>query len=53
MFTDRNARWTQWVNQRLATPGTVFLAVGAGHLAGDRSVVAMLKKQGRKVKRVQ
>jgi uncharacterized protein YbaP (TraB family) len=53
MFTDRNARWTQWVNQRLAAPGTVFLAVGAGHLAGDRSVVAMLKRQGRRVSRIQ
>jgi uncharacterized protein YbaP (TraB family) len=24
-------------------PGTVFVAVGAGHLAGDRSVIADLK----------
>jgi len=53
MFTDRNARWTQWVDRRMASPGTVFLAVGAGHLAGDRSVVAMLKRQGRRVKRIQ
>jgi len=53
MFTDRNARWTQWVSTRLATPGTVFMAVGAGHLAGDRSVVAMLQRQGHRVTRVQ
>ncbi|HXG99904.1 MAG TPA: TraB/GumN family protein [Sphingomicrobium sp.] len=54
MFTDRNARWTQWVNRRLASPGTVFMAVGAGHLAGDStSLVAMLKRQGRRVTRVQ
>ena len=53
MFTDRNARWTRWVDRRLATPGTVFMAVGAGHLAGDRSVVAMLKREGRRVKRIQ
>lgn len=53
MFTDRNARWTQWVDKRLDQPGTVFMAVGAGHLAGDRSVVAMLEQQGHKVTRVQ
>ena len=53
MFTDRNARWTHWVQRRLKSPGTVFMAVGAGHLAGDRSVVAMLQRQGHKVRRVQ
>lgn len=53
LFTDRNARWVKWVDQRLASPGTVFLAVGAGHLAGSHSVVAMLKKQGLDVRRVQ
>ena len=53
MFTDRNARWVQWVDQRLARPGTVFMAVGAGHLAGDRSVVGLLQQQGHRVTRVQ
>ena len=53
MFTDRNARWTKWVDQRLDSPGTVFMAVGAGHLAGDRSVVAMLKREGHRVRRIQ
>jgi uncharacterized protein len=53
MFTDRNARWTHWVDKRLDQPGTVFMAVGAGHLAGDRSVVSMLQKQGHKVRRIQ
>lgn len=53
MFTDRNARWKQWVDRRLAQPGTVFLAVGAGHLAGDRSLVSLLKRDGHRVRRVQ
>ncbi len=53
MFTERNAKWAQWVNQRMARPGTVFLAVGAGHLAGDRSLVSLLKKEGHRVSRVQ
>ena len=34
MFTERNARWADWIAARLQTPGTVFVAVGAGHLAG-------------------
>lgn len=53
MFTERDARWVDWIDKRLEQPGTVFMAVGAGHLAGDRAVVAMLKKQGHRVTRVQ
>ena len=34
-------------------PGTVMLAVGAGHLAGKDSVIAMLQKDGHTVRRVQ
>jgi uncharacterized protein YbaP (TraB family) len=30
-----------------------MMAVGAGHLAGDNSVVKMLEKDGLKVRRVQ
>ena len=43
-IADRNARWADWIEQRMARPGTVFLAVGAGHLAGDKSVQAQLAK---------
>ena len=53
MFTDRNARWAQWVDRRLDRPGTVFMAVGAGHLAGNRSLVTLLEKEGHRVSRVQ
>ena len=49
----RNTNWTQWVRQRLARPGTVMVAVGAGHLAGDGSVIDQLVKAGVKVERVQ
>ncbi len=34
MFTERNERWADWIRARMQTPGTVFVAVGAGHLAG-------------------
>lgn len=34
----RNKNWAEWIDARLDTPGTVFMAVGAGHLAGEKSV---------------
>ena len=42
----RNERWADWIKTRLDTPGTVFLAVGAGHLAGDKSVQDYLAARG-------
>jgi uncharacterized protein len=48
LLADRNARWADWIKARLDRPGTSFVAVGAGHLAGKESVQAMLKK--RKIK---
>ena len=53
LLKDRNARWADWVKARLATPGTVFIAVGSGHLAGPDSVQAMLKARHVKTKRLQ
>ena len=53
LIARRNANWAKWVEGRMETPGTVMMAVGAGHLAGDKSVVKMLQKQGLKVTRVQ
>ena len=52
LLSRRNANWARWVKGRLDKPGTVMVAVGAGHLAGDQSLVAMLEKQGVKVTRV-
>jgi uncharacterized protein YbaP (TraB family) len=49
----RNAAWAEWLAKRLDRPGTVFVAVGAGHLAGRDSVQAMLAAKGLKAKRVQ
>ena len=49
----RNANWSRWIEQRMARPGSVLIAVGAGHLAGSGSVVDMLKRGGYKVQRVQ
>jgi uncharacterized protein YbaP (TraB family) len=52
LLVDRNARWAAWIKQRMATPGTVFVAVGAGHLAGPDSVQAQLAKLGMKAQRI-
>ncbi len=46
LLSDRNARWAKWIETRLRQPGTVFLAVGAGHLAGADSVQEKLKADG-------
>jgi len=46
LLDDRNARWAQWIKARLDRPGTVFVAVGAGHLGGRASVQAALAKLG-------
>ncbi|HEX5237492.1 MAG TPA: TraB/GumN family protein [Sphingomicrobium sp.] len=46
MFTERNARWADWIAARLQTPGTVFIAVGAGHLAGKDSLLVRLAEKG-------
>lgn len=52
LLTDRNDRWADWIKTRLAKPGTIFMAVGAGHLAGKGSVQDALTKRGIKTERV-
>jgi len=53
LLWQRNRTWADWVAKRLDTPGTVFVAVGAGHLAGAKSVQADLEAKGIEVSRVQ
>lgn len=52
LLTQRNANWAQWIEQRLEEPGTVFVAVGAGHLAGRGSVQDQLQRRGLEVRRI-
>jgi uncharacterized protein YbaP (TraB family) len=52
LLTQRNANWAGWIEQRLQEPGTVFIAVGAGHLAGTDSVQRQLRRRGLKVERI-
>jgi uncharacterized protein YbaP (TraB family) len=46
MFPERNGRWAQWLAGRMQRPGTVFVAVGAGHFAGPDSVLSQLTLRG-------
>lgn len=46
LLADRNKRWAGWIQHRLDQPGRVFLAVGAGHLAGKESLRSFLTQRG-------
>ena len=52
LIAKRNRSWADWVAQRLDQPGTVFVAVGAGHLAGRESVQDDLSAMGIRARRV-
>lgn len=52
LLTRRNANWAKWIAQRMQKKGTVFVAVGAGHLAGPVSVQSLLPAYDLKAERV-
>ncbi len=52
LLIDRNANWVDWIEARLERPGNVFMAVGAGHLAGKGSVQDQLEQRGYTVERI-
>ena len=53
VFVDRNRNWTEELVSMLAKrQGSIFVAVGAGHLLGDDSVIRMLENQGYEVSRI-
>ena len=52
LLTKRNANWAKWVSAHMAKPGVIFVAVGAGHLAGPTSVQALLPAYGLNATRV-
>lgn len=53
LMTRRNAAWADWLQQRAARPGALFVAVGAAHMAGPESLIALLEARGLKVRRVE
>ena len=52
LLTDRNRRWAQQIARMLQQHQTIFVAVGAAHLAGPDDVQAQLQKLGITVARV-
>ena len=52
LFAERNGRWADWVSGRMQQPGTVFVAVGAAHLAGPDSLLVGLARRGLASRRV-
>ena len=53
LLFERNRTWATWIDDRMDKPGTVFIAVGAGHLAGKQSVQDVLNTKGIKTYRIQ
>ncbi|OOZ16119.1 hypothetical protein BOW35_00905 [Solemya velum gill symbiont] len=49
----RNRRWLPRVEKHIASPGKTMIVVGAAHLVGEQSLVAMLKSKGYAVSRIQ
>ncbi len=52
LLTKRNANWAAWIDKQMAKPGTIFMAVGAGHLSGATSVPQLLAAYGLSAERV-
>ena len=46
----RNIDWVKKIEEMMAEDKNIFIVVGAGHLIGPGSVVALLKERGYKVK---
>ena len=46
LFVDRNNHWARWIAERMERPGTVFVAVGTGHLIGRDSLQHKLARHG-------
>jgi len=51
LFTERNEAWVPQIEALLDEPGTIMVAVGAGHFAGPDSVITMLENKGLTVTR--
>jgi uncharacterized protein len=49
LLKTRNETWAPKIAAMLDTPGTRLIAVGSGHLAGEDSVITLLRAQGLEV----
>lgn len=48
LLNDRNKKWVKELNEIMKNE-SVFVAVGAGHLTGNKGLINLLKKEGYKV----
>jgi uncharacterized protein YbaP (TraB family) len=53
MFDQRNDTMTQQIEQFLQTPKTYFVAVGAGHLSGERGILSQLRGKHYEIEQLQ
>lgn len=52
LLVRRNARWAQWIFERMRRPGVVMVAVGIEHFVGDGALPDLLADGGFSVRRV-
>jgi len=50
LLLQRNKDWVEKIEAMLGEPENIFIVVGAGHLVGPQSVVALLEQRGYKVR---
>lgn len=53
LFVERNTAWTNRIDQLMKGEGNYFIAVGAGHLVGEESVIDLLARKGYAAERLQ
>ena len=53
LIVRRNRNWVVKIDEIMKGEGDYFIAVGAGHLVGEDSVVDLLQERGYKVERIQ
>ena len=46
IIVQRNERWAEEIADILDGSGTVFIAVGSGHLPGEQGVISLLRDRG-------
>jgi uncharacterized protein YbaP (TraB family) len=53
LIKSRNRNWAEEIEKLMTGDQDYFIAVGAGHLLGEDSVISLLEKRGIKVERIQ
>ncbi len=52
LLARRNRAWARWLDDRLDQPGTILVAVGAGHFEGRQPVQLFLEARGLRMERI-